>query len=138
MSVPGIIYSTVANKCPRCHNGRVFENNNPYSFTNGLKMKDSCSECHLKYEREPGFFYGAMYVSYGLMAGIFIVWFFADVVWLHLSPMNLALLIISTMLLFFPVVFRTARLIWLNFFVKFDGKYHSHKDRHLQKKNFIH
>jgi hypothetical protein len=29
-------------------------------------MYDDCSVCHLKYEREPGYFLGAMYISYGL------------------------------------------------------------------------
>ncbi len=29
-------------------------------------MHESCSICHLRYEREPGCFLGAMYISYGL------------------------------------------------------------------------
>jgi hypothetical protein len=34
-------------------------------------MHDNCSHCGLKYQIEPSFFYGAMYVSYGLnVAGI--------------------------------------------------------------------
>ncbi|MGZ3919796.1 MAG: DUF983 domain-containing protein [Bacteroidia bacterium] len=138
MAISEIIYSTVANKCPRCHHGRVFENNNPYNLSNGLKMKDSCSECHLKYEREPGFFYGALYVSYGLMSGIFIVWFFADRMWLHLEALNLALIVIGTMLVMFPLVYRSARLIWLNFFVRYDKKYHRNKGSYHSKNHSIH
>jgi len=123
MIIPEIAYSTVSNKCARCHKGNVFENNNPYSFKNGLTMKDSCSECNLKYEREPGFFYGALYVSYALMSGIFIVWFLADLFWIHMEAVTLAIVVASTMLVLFPVVYRSARIIWLNFFIRFNKKY---------------
>lgn len=123
MIVPEIIYSTAANKCPRCHKGKVFVNNNPYSLKKPFDMKDSCSECNLKYEREPGFFYGALYVSYALMAGIFIIWFLTDLLWIHMDAVPLAILVVSTMLVMFPLVFRSARIIWLNFFVRFDKTY---------------
>lgn len=120
MIIPEVIYSTVANKCPRCHKGNVFKNNNPYNLNETLKMKESCSECNLKYEREPGFFYGALYVSYALMSGIFIIWFLADLLWIHMEAITLAVAVVSTMLVLFPVVFRSARIIWLNFFIRFD------------------
>lgn len=127
MKIAEIIYSTAANKCPRCHKGKVFENNNPYSFKHPLKMNESCSECHLKYEREPGFFYGALYVSYALMAGIFILWFVADLLWIHMDAILLAVSVTASMLVLFPVVFRSARIIWLNFFVRFEKKYAGEK-----------
>ncbi|MBS1637538.1 MAG: DUF983 domain-containing protein [Bacteroidetes bacterium] len=123
MIVPEIIYSTVANKCPKCHQGNMFESNNPYSLKNGLKMKESCSVCHLQYEREPGFFYGALYVSYALMSGIFIVWFLLDLFLLHMEAINLALVVMSTMLVLFPVAYRWARIIWINFFVRYDKSF---------------
>jgi len=118
-----IAKSTVGNKCPRCHQGKVFENNNPYSFKNGLAMIDSCSVCELKYEREIGFFYGAMYVSYALMSGILIVWFLVDLIWLNLNALTLAMAVTINMLVFFPIVYRWARLVWLNFFFRFEKKY---------------
>lgn len=120
MVVPEIIYSTVNNKCPRCHKGRIFENNFAYSLKNGVKMNPGCSECGLKYEKETGFFYGAMYVSYALMSGILIIWFLSDLLWLHLDALTLASLVVSTMFVLFPVVYRWARIIWLNFFVRYD------------------
>lgn len=115
-----IIYSTLANKCPRCHKGKLFESGNPYHFKSAFKMNTECSCCGLKYEREPGFFYGAMYVSYALMSGIFILWFIADLLWLHLSAPVLFLLVLVSMLAFFPVAYRWARIIWLNFFTRFE------------------
>ncbi len=125
-----IVKSTAGNKCPRCHQGKVFEKNNPFSFKNGLTMRDSCTACNLKYEREPGFFYGSMYVSYALMSGVLIVWFLVDLIWLNMDAIILMTIVTINMLVFFPIIFRWSRLVWLNFFFKFDKKYEevaSHK-----------
>jgi uncharacterized protein (DUF983 family) len=139
MVIPEIIYSTVANKCARCHKGKVFKINNPYALKNALTMNDYCSECNLKYEREPGFFYGALYVSYALMSGIFIVWFLADQLWLHLEAIILLVVVVSSMALLFPLIYRSARIIWLNFFIRFDKSYANKKQVLIisQKKNGI-
>lgn len=127
MRVAEITYSTVGNKCPRCLCGNVFVSNNPYKL-GGSKMHHSCEHCHLAYEREPGFFFGAMYVSYALMAAIFITWFVSDLLWLHMSPAILTACAAGTMLALFPIVFRWSRSIWINFFVKHDPSYKSKKD----------
>lgn len=121
MIIPEIAYSTLSNKCPRCHQGKVFENNNPYA--SGMsKIKKECSECHLHYEKEPGFFYGSMYVSYALMAGIFITWFIIDLLFLQMDAVYLALIVMGSILSLSPVVFRWSRIIWLNFFVRYDKR----------------
>ncbi len=120
MVIPQIIYSTIANKCPRCHKGKIFEKNNPYTFNKPLLMRDSCSECDLRYEREPGFFYGAMYVSYAMMSGIFITWFISDLLWLHMEAFTLAVSVMLNILVAFPIVYRWARIVWLNFFIRYD------------------
>lgn len=130
MIITEIIYSTTRNKCPRCHEGRIFENNFAYNLNNGLKMKEHCSHCQLKYERENGFFYGAMYVSYALMSAILIIAFVSDLLWVHLDAIVLATSITSAMLLLFPLVYRWARIIWLNFFVRYDKCYVTKKHRH--------
>ena len=122
MIIPEIIYSTVSNKCPRCHKGKVFKNNNPYSLENGISIEERCSHCNLKYERETGFFYGSMYVSYALMSGMFLLWFLADLIWLHMDPVWLITIVSVTMLGLFPLTYRWARTIWLNFFFRFDKK----------------
>lgn len=115
-----IIYSTLANKCPRCHKGAIFVSGNPYNPKSFANMHESCSHCGLHYEREPDFFYGAMYVSYGMMSGIFIVLYVADALWFHLPIAVLLSLVVGAMLGLFPVAFRWARIIWLNFFVRYD------------------
>ena len=49
-------------KCPRCRIGHVYQG--PAYGLKVQKMNSHCEYCGLRYEREPGYFYGAMYVTY--------------------------------------------------------------------------
>jgi len=63
-------------RCPRCRTGNIFR----YSIFRGFpKMHERCPVCDLKFEREPGYFLGAMYVSYGI--GIVFVAGIAALLW---------------------------------------------------------
>ena len=48
-------------KCPNCSKGNVYKKHHFFSYA---KMNDTCDVCNYSFEKEPGFFYGAMYVSY--------------------------------------------------------------------------
>jgi uncharacterized protein (DUF983 family) len=55
--------SILRQRCPRCRAARIFR----YSIFRGFpKMHESCLHCGLKFEREEGYFLGAMYISYAL------------------------------------------------------------------------
>lgn len=91
-------------------------------------MHESCSNCEMKYERETGFFFGAMYVSYALNIALFVTavvgyfLFFSAADWRYYIGTYVALTLFLT-----PVLFRLSRSIWLQFMVKFEpekrGKY---------------
>ena len=51
--------------CPRCRTGRIFRKS-VWTFP---AMYDRCPFCNLKFEREDGYFLGAMYIGYGLGVG---------------------------------------------------------------------
>ncbi len=51
-------------KCPRCREGAIFSGK-IYSFK-GQVTNEYCSVCNLRFEREPGFFYVAMFISYAM------------------------------------------------------------------------
>jgi uncharacterized protein (DUF983 family) len=68
--------SILRQRCPRCRMGSIFR----YSIFRGFpKMHDRCSFCDLKFEREPGYFLGAMYFSYAL--GLVIIALIAALLW---------------------------------------------------------
>lgn len=118
-----VVYSVANNKCPRCHQGEVFEHKNPYRLGAMFKMYKTCSHCELKYEKEPSFFYGAMYASYALTSGWFILWYFLDKYLLHWNIMTFAIFISATVILLSPVSIRWSRLLWLNLFNTYNKSY---------------
>ncbi|MCF8426160.1 MAG: DUF983 domain-containing protein [Bacteroidia bacterium] len=109
--------SIAKGKCPQCQSGKMF--NYPfYNLKRFMDMDATCKVCGLKYEIEPGFFWGAMYVSYALTVGLmlvlggFILWVSngkADF-WGYVIP------IISALLASSPLTYRYARVLMLYFF----------------------
>ncbi|WP_240337064.1 DUF983 domain-containing protein [Rufibacter psychrotolerans] len=90
------------------------------------QMPEHCPVCGFRYEVELGFYWGAMYMSYGLSVGVvFLVgialYFLAGdpPTWVYLVT------VASTVLLLTPLLFRYARVMMLYFFgsVSFDPKY---------------
>jgi len=136
MKLLNIFYSMLFNKCPRCHKGEVFTANNPYSLAKIFSMHDKCSHCELKYEREPSFFYGAMYVSYALTSGWFIIWYVLFVTVLkELDALTFALLMTGSIIALSPLTIRWSRMLWLNFFFSFSKELNQSKKHTEEIKN---
>lgn len=129
MRILDILYSMVFNRCPRCHGSKVFKETNPYKFNKLFDMNEECKCCGQKFEPETNFYYGAMYVSYALTSGWFIVWFVMNLLYLKMEPLKLLLIIIGGIIIFSPVTMRWSRLLWLNFFVKKEEKSCLKKDQ---------
>ena len=78
-------------------------------------MNDRCPVCDLRYEREPGFFLGSIYINYGLTALLVTVCFYSLYFGRVVSP-QAALWIVTAFALLFPIwFFRYARSLWLGF-----------------------
>ncbi|MFO0436645.1 MAG: DUF983 domain-containing protein, partial [Sphingobacteriaceae bacterium] len=99
MRIINTIISMLFNKCPRCHQGDVFTEKNPYKLNKVFSMHETCSHCQLKYEKEPSFFYGAMYVSYALTSGWFTIWFALYNYVLNIDTLTFALLMVGSIIL---------------------------------------
>jgi len=63
-TIPSELKSAIDGKCPRCRTGNMFAG--PLFSFKSKRMLDRCPACDLKFEKEPGYFYVAMYVSYAL------------------------------------------------------------------------
>lgn len=114
------LYSILKGSCPKCHEESMYVNNNPYIVTEVVKMREQCSNCHTKYSIEPSFFYGSMYVSYGVGIAFGVAAFVISYFFLETSLMTAFLAIIGTILVFSPVIMRLSRNIWINLFVSYD------------------
>jgi uncharacterized protein (DUF983 family) len=114
------LYSVLKLKCPRCQEGNLFLNRNPYNLKMFDKMPDRCTVCGEDFVRESGFFWGAMMVSHALTTVIAVV---VHIIVFHFYGWNLTpniISIVSIILLLFPMVFRTSRAIWINIFVDYN------------------
>lgn len=86
-------------------------------------MPDHCESCGLKFNLEPGFFYGAMYVGYGIsVAYLTAVYIAMMIVTPDFEVVLYFILGIGSLLILTPVIFRLSRSIWLSMFVKYDPK----------------
>ncbi len=99
--------------CPRCRAGAI--------FSTLIKMNDKCRQCGLVFDREPGYFAGAMYISYAMalpialasslvLGFLFPAWSFERVV----ATAFVLLLPLS------PILFRFSRILWIYFDRKVD------------------
>lgn len=107
-------------KCPRCHEGDLFVKNNPYDLKFLGKMPSSCPVCGQSYSPEPGFYFGASYVSYALTIVIGVSVLVANYLLVKAPLEQLMYVIIGAIILLSPVVMVLSRSIWINFFVKYD------------------
>jgi len=110
----GLMPALITCKCPRCRVGKVYENG-PYSLTN-RKILPKCEHCGLIYEKEPGYFYAAMYVGYAFIVaelvtaavGTYILTG-SDNPWLYLGIMLPSVVFLS------PFNYRYSRMLLLYF-----------------------
>jgi len=100
------LWALLRQRCPRCHQGHVFH---------GLfQMNDPCPVCGTIFQREEGYFLGAMYVSYALATGILIPLYLAAALLMpRQDSIVIALVATAAYLPFIPLVFRYSRLVWI-------------------------
>ncbi len=114
------LYGILSGHCPKCHSESMYVNNNAYHLFETLKMHERCSNCQTKYKIEPSFFYGSMYVSYGVGVAFAVVAFIITYILLETSAIVSFIAIVFTMIGFLPIILRLSRNIWINLFMTYD------------------
>ncbi|MDD5150059.1 MAG: DUF983 domain-containing protein [Flavobacterium sp.] len=115
--------SILTGSCPRCQNESMYLDKNPLHFSNTLKMNEKCNHCGLKYQIEPSFFYGAMYVSYGLNVAISVATFVISNLILGFNLKTTFIAIIASNVVLFPFVLRWSRNLYINIFISYDPNF---------------
>ncbi len=119
--------SILTGSCPKCQEESMYLDKNPYHLSNTLKMNDTCGHCGTRYKIEPSFFYGAMYVSYGVGIAFGVAAFVISHLFLGTNLKVSFIAIIATLVFFMPVIMRLSRNIWINIFVHYDKDWKNHK-----------
>ena len=91
-----------------------------------MRTYEHCPHCQLAYEREPGFFIGAMYISYAFVVAVMLVsafvlyYFFGDPdLWVYITIVPILVILLL------PVIFRYSRTLYLHGFggVRYNEEY---------------
>lgn len=123
------LYSILKFKCPKCHRGNLYKDSNPYRLKSLTDMHVKCECCGEKFSKEPGFYFGAAYVSYALTVALWVAVWVALVVfdalgWISFSffedPLVFLTAGVVALILGLPYLYRLSRSIWINMFVTFD------------------
>lgn len=112
---PNKTVSIIEGKCPRCQSGKMFTHKAvSKKFT---EMAPDCPVCGLHFEIEPGFFWGAMYVSYAFTVTIMITLGLAVLFigndpdfWVYIG------VIIPAFFIAAPFTYRYSRVLMIHFF----------------------
>ncbi len=107
-------------KCPRCREGDLFLTPT-FSYQKLTEMPDKCPTCGQKYMPEPGFWYGAMFISYIWTAWACLFFLGGGILLLGMSINNAFMLLIAICAILFFWVFRISRSIWFHIAVKYDS-----------------
>lgn len=102
--------------CPQCRQGKMFKY--PiWKISKFAEMNENCPVCNLKFEVEPGFWYGAMFVSYAntilllIFMGVGMFYIFND------PPTIYYIMTITVMsIILVPFNFRISRSVFLHLF----------------------
>lgn len=106
------------NKCPQCRKGDLYKK--PFQFSNPLDMYEKCAECGLDFNPEPGFYFGAMIISYAisswmlLLPALLLVFKFD---WTVNQAMVFALFLAGVT--YFKIL-RGARSLYLHLMIRYD------------------
>jgi hypothetical protein len=107
--------------CPKCRKGALFKSGQISKPGSLFAMHSACPHCKQSFEPEPGFYFGAMFISYGINTALFIAaWVALLFIYPNYSLSLLLAILVAVVLLSLPFSFRLSRSIWLALFVRFD------------------
>lgn len=116
------LYSIFRFKCPHCHEGEFFVDRNPYNLMKVGDMHDECSVCHRKYQPEPGFYYGAMYVAYGLAVATLVAAYVATMVLYPSATTGATVtIVLIALVLFTPLLYALSKTMYAGLFLPYKG-----------------
>lgn len=105
----------IKEKCPYCEKGNVYKEKT--SILKLPEMNSNCPSCGKDLIGEPGYFFGAMYVSYGIAVFAGILTFVCCRFLLKIESFELIVTIIMTVILLISFKnFKWSRIFWLKVF----------------------
>lgn len=135
----GYLVSTLGCRCPRCREGKLFQQPVSIQLKKNMQMNKNCPVCGQATEIEVGFYYGTSYVSYAMTVALSIatlaVWWLIiglstdDNRFFYWMGFNAVLLLILQ-----PWLMRLSRSLWISWFVKYDPDWREHQPEDVSER----
>jgi hypothetical protein len=124
-NMTNILLIALKEKCPFCGHGDIFKKRAGLHLP---EMRTQCPECRRNLVGEPGYFFGAMYVSYGISVALGL----AEFILLRViagvqAPAAILIPIVTSMVLISFKNFKWSRIIWLKLFPPGENTYFEEK-----------
>jgi hypothetical protein len=97
-------------------------------------MYENCPVCGLKYEQEPGFWYGAMYMGYTFSAGALLIVMLITLLVLKWDIPQILTAVGITAVIGFTFNTRLSRSAWLNMIVSYNPNWKQQNEERERKK----
>ena len=95
---------------------------NPFNLAKVGDVLPNCPVCKRKYESEPGFYFGALYVSYALAVALCVSIFVAvNVLAPDIEVTTTVWWVLGGLLLLAPVLYAWSKILWANMFISYKG-----------------
>lgn len=124
MGAFGLLRSMWVYNCPRCRKSPLFIS--PFNIGAPLSMHKRCEYCDLNFEPEPGYYFGAMFISYGISAVFFLtiaaIAYFA----FGLGVKGIMTLIIFIGIICFIKILRLSRSVWIHIMTRYQADIAKH------------
>lgn len=117
--------SVLTYRCPKCRESYLFVK--PMDIKKPLAMHDSCNVCQQSFEPEPGYYYGAMFMSYIVGSFILLPTALMLVFYFDMNVEKAMLIIIGLGILLFLKLLRGSRSLWIHLNVGYHG--HNNKQK---------
>ena len=106
-------FAIINAKCPQCRKGDMFKHK-WWQLSKFVKFYQLCPTCNLRFDREPGFFHGAMYISYAMIvAMVTTAWFILFFIFEDPELEVYIGVIIVLNIVLLPIFFRYSRVLYL-------------------------
>lgn len=115
-----ILKSALLYKCPQCGQSDLFVK--PFNISKPVEMPDVCPICAQKFEPEPGFYYGAMFLSYIMTAFVFLGLVGLCIMVFKMSVNTSMAVVIIFAIATYLFWLRFARSLWLHLVVRYYNK----------------
>lgn len=114
-----LFQSIVTCQCPSCRNANLFSDARHYYLPTLFDMPDRCPNCGQDFIIEPGFYLGALWVSYPIVIALELI-FIAICLFVFKLTLTVSFILASFMLLLLsPVLIRVSRSLFIHMNVGF-------------------